>query len=402
MGLSIVAGPHPRDPISVPAQITGLEPGQRLKVAVMPEPPGGSTHPEIAAAIRRAGDALSDAGHEVVEAMPPDYELSLLLWCMMLFPDFRVLKDQLGKSLAEQAGVDFDSPVREPITPFGGSKAADRGAKGDQGGAGPKRNAARPAPAPRVATGGSGSGPRNAAWRDEDPGKPRGTRVPRRGADPRVAQAAAAERGRERVGSIRTGDRRVVVERLAASPVAVEAPVKARRRYADDGPPGGQRGGSAGSGRAGGFRTEGAAAPRGERPQRSRGQDAQDERPRRPAARSAEGGWGDASPDTRPQGRTAPRRDRPSDGAPAQGAPRGKAGFGGQDRRPAGGKPAFGGAKAGGARPGGKAGGFGGRGPDRNGAGGGGRPGGRPGGKPGGDKPGGGKPGGGRPHRGTR
>ncbi|MCJ2090652.1 pseudouridine synthase [Methylobacterium sp. E-005] len=314
----------------------------------------------------------------------------------------RVLKDQLGKSLAEQAGVDFDSPVREPITPFGGSKAADRGAKGDQGGAGPKRNAARPAPAPRVATGGSGSGPRNAAWRDEDPGKPRGTRVPRRGADPRVAQAAAAERGRERVGSIRTGDRRVVVERLAASPVAVEAPVKARRRYADDGPPGGQRGGSAGSGRAGGFRTEGAAAPRGERPQRSRGQDAQDERPRRPAARSAEGGWGDASRDTRPQGRTAPRRDRPSDGAPAQGAPRGKAGFGGQDRRPAGGKPAFGGAKAGGARPGGKAGGFGGRGPDRNGAGGNGRPGGRPGGKPGGDKPGGGKPGGGRPHRGTR
>jgi len=114
MGLSIVAGPHPRDPISVPAQITGLEPGQRLKVAVMPEPPGGSTHPEIAAAIRRAGDALSDAGHEVVEAMPPDYELSLLLWCMMLFPDFRVLKDQLdlvmgdgGKQIIEFALEQF-------------------------------------------------------------------------------------------------------------------------------------------------------------------------------------------------------------------------------------------------------------------------------------------------------
>ncbi|MEH3066385.1 MAG: pseudouridine synthase [Methylobacterium radiotolerans] len=116
----------------------------------------------------------------------------------------RVLKDQLGKSLAEQAGVDFDSPVREPISPFGGTRPADRDAQP----APSRRNAARPAPAPRVSTGGAGPGPRNSAWRDEDAAKTRGTRIPRRGADPRAAQAAAAERGRERVGSIRAGDRR--------------------------------------------------------------------------------------------------------------------------------------------------------------------------------------------------
>lgn len=113
-GLKIVAGAHPRDPISVPAHLTNLEPGQKLKVALMPEPPGGSTHPEIAALIRKAGDVLADAGHEVVEATPPDYELSLLLWCMMLFPDFRILKDQLdlvmgegGKQLIEFALEQF-------------------------------------------------------------------------------------------------------------------------------------------------------------------------------------------------------------------------------------------------------------------------------------------------------
>ncbi|MCJ2070318.1 pseudouridine synthase [Methylobacterium sp. J-030] len=306
----------------------------------------------------------------------------------------RVLKDQLGKSLAEQAGVDFDSPVREPITPFGGPKAADRGAKGDLEGASPRRNAARPAPAPRVATGGSGSGPRKAAWRDDDAGKPRGTRVPRRGADPRAAQAAAAERGRERVGSIRAGDRRVVVERLAASPVEVEQPAKPRRRYADDGPPGAQRGAGGGPGRAGATGVERTSAPRGERAPSPRGQDNQGERLRRPAPQSAEGGWGDARRDARPQSKGAPRRERPSDGSPGQGPARGKAGFGAQDRRPAGGKPAFGGAKAGGARPGGKSGGFAGKGSGRGGPGGGGRPGGRP--------PGGGKPGGTRPPRGTR
>lgn len=113
-GLEIVAGAHPRDPISVPVNIAKLEQGQRLKIAVMPEPPGGSTHPEIAAIVQKAGDILANAGHEVIEATPPDYELSLLLWCMMLFPDFRVLKDQLdlvmgdgGKQIIEFALEQF-------------------------------------------------------------------------------------------------------------------------------------------------------------------------------------------------------------------------------------------------------------------------------------------------------
>ncbi|MGH1591600.1 pseudouridine synthase [Methylobacterium phyllosphaerae] len=145
----------------------------------------------------------------------------------------RVLKDQLGKSLAEQAEVDFDSPVREPIPPFGGPRTADRDGRDAQP-APNRRNAARPAPTPRVSTGGTGSGPRKSSWRDDEGEKPRGTRVPRRGGDPRAAQAAAAERGRERVGSIRAGERRVVVERLAATPVEPAPAEKPRRRFADN------------------------------------------------------------------------------------------------------------------------------------------------------------------------
>ncbi len=100
-GLAIVAGAHPRDPISVPATLTDLDPGQRLRVAVLADPPGGSTHPDIVAAVRRAADALADAGHDVVEATPPEYEWSLLLWCMMLFPDFRDLREQLEAVMGE-------------------------------------------------------------------------------------------------------------------------------------------------------------------------------------------------------------------------------------------------------------------------------------------------------------
>ena len=36
----------------------------------------------------------------------------------------KVLKEQLGPTLADQAGVDFTSPNREPIAPFGSPKPA--------------------------------------------------------------------------------------------------------------------------------------------------------------------------------------------------------------------------------------------------------------------------------------
>ncbi|MBE7197621.1 MAG: pseudouridine synthase, partial [Parafilimonas terrae] len=96
----------------------------------------------------------------------------------------RVLKDQLGKTLSEQAGVDFESPVREPITPFG--RAASAQGEGASAKGQSRRDAARPAPQ-RVATGGSGSGARRSVWRaeGEERDAPRPGRAPRRGSDPR-------------------------------------------------------------------------------------------------------------------------------------------------------------------------------------------------------------------------
>jgi amidase len=88
-GFLAVAGAHPRDPLSVPAHLTDLAPGQKVRVAVLAEPPGGSTHPEIAAAIRAAGRALEGLGHHVVEATPPSYERVLEMWGHLLSVDLR-------------------------------------------------------------------------------------------------------------------------------------------------------------------------------------------------------------------------------------------------------------------------------------------------------------------------
>jgi amidase len=94
-GFTAIAGQHPRDPLSVPAVFTDLDPGDRLKVAVLAEPPGGSTHPGVAAAVRRAADALADDGFEVTEAVPPDYEQAIELWATILSADLRLIQPLL-------------------------------------------------------------------------------------------------------------------------------------------------------------------------------------------------------------------------------------------------------------------------------------------------------------------
>jgi amidase len=105
-GFTAVAGQHPRDPLSVPAVFADLGPGQRPAVAVLPEPPGGSTHPGVAAAVRRAADALADDGFEISDAVPPDYEQALELWSAVLAADLRVMQPALDQ-LMGPAGRKF-------------------------------------------------------------------------------------------------------------------------------------------------------------------------------------------------------------------------------------------------------------------------------------------------------
>lgn len=314
----------------------------------------------------------------------------------------RVLKDQLGKTLAEQAGVDFESPVREPIAAFGNSAKAAR-SEPDSGNRQDRRSPARPAPQ-RVSTGGAGPGPRRSVWREESPdaGPRKPGRPPRRGADPRIDQAAAAERGRERVGAIKAGDRRVLVERLSPTPAQPAVQEQPRRRYSkaphaasgfegqrDERAPRGQERSASGrppraarprdegegtSFRGNGPRREGGGPPRGRSFERNdSGGERGERRNSRPEGEGFRGRSGSAGKSfgERPAGKSF--GDRPGGksfgggGRPGGGKPGGAAGRGG--------KPGGGGFKAGGFKSGG--------------------------GRPGAGKPGGSK-GGGRPPRGAR
>ena len=102
-GLEILAGQHWRDPRSVTAVLTDSAPGERLRIAVMADPPGGSTDAGIAGAIRMVADRLADAGHDVVEATPPSYERTIDLWRMLMIDDVRAQKELLGLVLGADA-----------------------------------------------------------------------------------------------------------------------------------------------------------------------------------------------------------------------------------------------------------------------------------------------------------
>ncbi len=114
LGLELLAGHDPRDPRSLPVTLTDAGPDEPLRVAVLAEPPGVRTDPGIAATVRRAADVLADLGHDVVEAVPPDYEELCHLWGALLMADLRVMRPLL-ESVMGNGGrtvlANFDASV---------------------------------------------------------------------------------------------------------------------------------------------------------------------------------------------------------------------------------------------------------------------------------------------------
>ena len=103
LALSILAGPHPRDPFCVPAPLEGPRPAGALRVAVLDEPPGGTTHPAVRAAVRSAADALARAGFAVERAVPPSFERVVDVWGAFLINDMRPLLPILSGVMGEDA-----------------------------------------------------------------------------------------------------------------------------------------------------------------------------------------------------------------------------------------------------------------------------------------------------------
>jgi amidase len=101
-GLITVAGPHVRDPLALPARLADVDRTHPLRVALLAEPPGGTTHPEVAAAVRHAADVLADHGADVVEAAPAGYERAIELWGSLLLTDITAQLPVLETVMGEE------------------------------------------------------------------------------------------------------------------------------------------------------------------------------------------------------------------------------------------------------------------------------------------------------------
>ena len=109
-GLLAVAGRHHRDPLSIPVALSTPEDSRRpRRIAVVTDPPGGSTHGSISAAVRAVADALADAGCEVEESLPPHYERCLDLWREILSVDLRQQRPLLDLVMGEDARAFLDA-----------------------------------------------------------------------------------------------------------------------------------------------------------------------------------------------------------------------------------------------------------------------------------------------------
>jgi amidase len=103
MVLRVLMGAHPRDPWSIDAPFDGPPLGKPIRVAVLPEPPGGSTSPVVAATVRRAAQALADAGYAVDEICPLRYEDAVSCWARLIISDFASVLGPLSQMMGADA-----------------------------------------------------------------------------------------------------------------------------------------------------------------------------------------------------------------------------------------------------------------------------------------------------------
>ncbi len=94
---------HKSDPWSMPVPLDLDRPAEPIKVALVPEPSGGSTHPDVAAGVRAAGEALAAAGYAVEEIEPPLAAEARRAWEVFLGYELHLARQALEEIMSPDA-----------------------------------------------------------------------------------------------------------------------------------------------------------------------------------------------------------------------------------------------------------------------------------------------------------
>ena len=117
LGLEAVMGSHHRDPQAIDAPLGG--PSVPKRVALVPEPFGGDTHPDVAEGVRVAGRALEAAGYEVEVIEPPMVFESYLAWSELMMTSLTIIRPLLAMILGAggQRFLELTEIEYPPATP---------------------------------------------------------------------------------------------------------------------------------------------------------------------------------------------------------------------------------------------------------------------------------------------
>ncbi len=109
IGLEVLAGAHPRDPMSYPAPLTGPAPAKPIRVALVTHPAGGTTAPSIREGVRAAGAALEASGYRVEEVSPPMVESAIETWGRWIAWEFGSMRALLNVAMSADANQFFSA-----------------------------------------------------------------------------------------------------------------------------------------------------------------------------------------------------------------------------------------------------------------------------------------------------
>ena len=107
LALGAMSGRDARDPWWTPAPLEGPALRRPLRVAVCTDPAAGGVHASVAAGVRRAADALADAGYAVEEREPPRVADAAALWSALVAMDLRTQMLPLMRPLLSQSSQRF-------------------------------------------------------------------------------------------------------------------------------------------------------------------------------------------------------------------------------------------------------------------------------------------------------
>lgn len=103
LALEVMSRPSARDPWHVPAPIAGARTSAPVKVAVVMDPAGLGTSPQVAGGVRRAADVLAAAGYVVEDVEPPEVARAAETWLHMLTAELRVMWQLMSPLVSEDA-----------------------------------------------------------------------------------------------------------------------------------------------------------------------------------------------------------------------------------------------------------------------------------------------------------